>query len=1185
MIVSYIDIGIALLLTGATTAAILVPSVRQLFYNIFTYLTQLLVGDEERQGFSSIIHNFSDDMDFKNQLNQLPEGLQSVLGLKDDIDEDDAVEEEEQVMVNEIIKKQEIIEKIPSEETSTTTTVPTTSVKENETIKTTEEVKPPIIKNETKVIKPLPIPPQQKVGKEDVKEEELNKKPIEDKKVISENNVKSNLVKELKEKVEKSIPQQQQSTLVKIPSTPKIDVHQKEQLQRERKDQEEEISFERRILGDSAIGVAERIKYFEEQSKNKSSAPSIKSIIDLGHQRETKSTGSFSKPVNEFVETQKPVQPIKDDVKPVEVKPEVPRKQLSLRIKAFIQREEDYLYHLGELLPKYYKDEIMNNITDASDKATMDRLFFWLINNMCADGKHLKVMELKRHLAENIISEQNDEWLTKFGEIILDFVQYTLCGKYIEQYLVEYTKSLRYKVQQILLNDDKKLLQLIENSLDIKAREHQRKDSDMLEVLSFEDIISQPTSRLTYYLVQFRDIIAPLIPDDHACPMLSTAIYKLEKSMIAAREKLERAYQLNKHFEIQRRLGIENLSNFIVSDKTPEIGQESNDEGDALRLPRFIYSIHAKESTSKNYAETDNDSFIYKLKSKNLEKSLPCEAYLFENVLIISWVNQQTKKRERKLYYIDSTTQVEKWEEKGFKLVYSPEKQKIFECQSSNERRRWIRYIRMVTNANGNNMMSPTEVKQVMSHLKTAYESPETKYSIDINTVMKNRKDYAIYEEPEVNSVNISFDDHAQMIGATLEKLIERMTTAHAQDTIRDAFLLTYHSITTPETFLNHLTLKWNTPPTEEIRNDNNAFANFIKTTLIPIRINIYKILKRWISDHSYDFRNNANLTKQLSNFIENHMAKTFENLADNLRIELKKLRTKRDTLSVIQKQYLEKQMKELEDKEQEKGELINAPKPILPSTFKFRNLNETKVLDWSSVEIARQITLIESAIFMKIQPKELLSQAWNKNPKASPNVVEIIQRTNTVVLWVAHQILEQKKEEKRVWAIRKFIKIARELRKINNFNGLKEIIGGLRSIPIGRLKKHWAQVPKKLFEEYKELEKIVSTAKNYKEMRSTIKECPPPLLPFIGIQLTDITFVEDGNKDFINEEKKIINFFKRQKLAAIIQTGIKRFQQQPYYFKPVLELKNKLANLVHFNEDKLFEISCAAEPKENNNN
>lgn len=99
---------------------------------------------------------------------------------------------------------------------------------------------------------------------------------------------------------------------------------------------------------------------------------------------------------------------------------------------------------------------------------------------------------------------------------------------------------------------------------------------------------------------------------------------------------------------------------------------------------------------------------------------------------------------------------------------------------------------------------------------------------------------------------------------------------------------------------------------------------------------------------------------------------------------------------------------------------------------------------------------------------------------------------------------------------------------------------------------------------------------------RSTMKECHPPLIPFIGLYLTDLTFIEDGNKDYINEEKKIINFFKRQKLAFVIQGGIKRYQKE-YKLKPVTELKNKLTNMVHFSEEKLIELSCTYEPKDSN--
>ena len=42
-------------------------------------------------------------------------------------------------------------------------------------------------------------------------------------------------------------------------------------------------------------------------------------------------------------------------------------------------------------------------------------------------------------------------------------------------------------------------------------------------------------------------------------------------------------------------------------------------------------------------------------------------------------------------------------------------------------------------------------------------------------------------------------------------------------------------------------------------------------------------------------------------------------------------------------------------------------------------------------------------------------------------------------------------------------------------------------------------------------LESLVSQSGNYKAMRKAIKETAPPVTPYIGMFLTDLTFIEDG--------------------------------------------------------------------------
>lgn len=249
--------------------------------------------------------------------------------------------------------------------------------------------------------------------------------------------------------------------------------------------------------------------------------------------------------------------------------------------------------------------------------------------------------------------------------------------------------------------------------------------------------------------------------------------------------------------------------------------------------------------------------------------------------------------------------------------------------------------------------------------------------------------------------------------------------------------------------------------------------------------------------------------------------------------------------------------------------------------------LSNMSILDWPSLEIARQLTIIEYEVFELIQPKECLSQSWNKDNKfqKAPNISNMIAMTNRVVAWVSFEILNAgSSASRRAKACKKFIKVAKELRKLNNFNACKEIVAGLRSNPIYRLKKTWAKVPAKLMMDLKELEELLHQSKNYNNMRQAIKQSSGACLPYIGIFLTDLTFIEDGNKDYIIAEggKELINFFKRQKQSAIIKELL-RLQEIPYALAPVEELSEVLRNMKELSEDDLYDMSLKAEGREEN--
>ena len=108
-----------------------------------------------------------------------------------------------------------------------------------------------------------------------------------------------------------------------------------------------------------------------------------------------------------------------------------------------------------------------------------------------------------------------------------------------------------------------------------------------------------------------------------------------------------------------------------------------------------------------------------------------------------------------------------------------------------------------------------------------------------------------------------------------------------------------------------------------------------------------------------------------------------------------------------------------------------------------------------------------------------------------------------------------------------------------------------------------------------------LSNEHNSAAYRKVIADVSPPCIPFLGLYLTDLTFIEDGNQDYLDEAKTVINFEKHHMTTTIIQKII-YFQGKPFPYRDVpliqqyLEMKWK-----EMPASDQYELSVKMEPRE----
>lgn len=146
-------------------------------------------------------------------------------------------------------------------------------------------------------------------------------------------------------------------------------------------------------------------------------------------------------------------------------------------------------------------------------------------------------------------------------------------------------------------------------------------------------------------------------------------------------------------------------------------------------------------------------------------------------------------------------------------------------------------------------------------------------------------------------------------------------------------------------------------------------------------------------------------------------------------------------------------------------------------------------VLTIHPIEMARQLTLIETELFRSVEMSELIGLRWTKKGKEqnARHVLALVHRFNLVSNWVIRTIVETPNLQERADVIMYFLEVLRELRELKNFNGVMELVSALQTATITRLTFTFAELSSKRLKVLEECADQMSQERNFKRVRSDL--------------------------------------------------------------------------------------------------
>jgi len=409
---------------------------------------------------------------------------------------------------------------------------------------------------------------------------------------------------------------------------------------------------------------------------------------------------------------------------------------------------------------------------------------------------------------------------------------------------------------------------------------------------------------------------------------------------------------------------------------------------------------------------------------------------------------------------------------------------------------------------------------------------------------------YEIYQRRMEKNNELEKSGRSGISSISKQKLIEKLTHDYQQDSsIFRVVLYTYKWYFDEKEMFTLLLERFKTPiplnlsPIEK--------KSFLDSVISKIQIKVLIFIKDWFKCYSYKFYADSKLEEIFFELL--YLMFTHPDTGKWIHLPISQLLSDLENLNQRKEDNIRSVLK-----------VASLPEIFVPLPI---------ILSYSHL-LAKQLCIVDIENFKRIKVTEFYRKCWTKESKyvEAPNLTLIAEMSTKLSRLTSYLILMNKKNTVRVILYQYLIDLCDQLVRLRNFNSAFAIYLGLAGHAVQRLKPliepNLEKEPREVFNNLKHL---FSSSNNMEVLRAKQNEVMTPAVPYLGVYLSELLFIEEM-KDYVDNEKKMLNFAKFALLSEKINK-VTAFKES-YGFHKVDNILNFIKGIPFINEDQIYQLS-----------